>query len=281
MGLTAIPSDFGTGGSNLSPDGAAGAPTLQAVLAEHKAALDAIIGGAEGGTEIVRAASTANLTLSGTQTIDAVAVIAGDRVLAKDQTTAADRAIYLVAAGAWTKVTNADGSSILKEGLVASVAEGTTNGSKIFLLASDLTTWNAGTTASLSAATPAAVAAAGAAGSAGTASKSDHAHADPNRAVKGTDLTNTATQTIATPGTGWRVLPTLGQGGALTVGVTGAVAGDQLDIVRTDASAFTYDIIDGGPGTPTLIQLPASKKMCVKLQFDGTNWKLRFFGAGF
>src|SRR4249919_478293 len=33
----------------------------------------------------VRAASTANLTLSGTQTVDGIALIAGDRVLVKDQ----------------------------------------------------------------------------------------------------------------------------------------------------------------------------------------------------
>ena len=37
----------------------------------------------------VRVATTANITLSGTQTIDGVAVIAGDRVLVKDQSTPA------------------------------------------------------------------------------------------------------------------------------------------------------------------------------------------------
>jgi hypothetical protein len=133
----------------------------------------------------------------------------------------------------------------------------------------------------LDSATPVKVGAAGVAGSGGLASDSAHVHADPNRAVKGTNLTDTATQTIATPGTGWRVLPTLSQGGALTVGVTGAVAGDQLDIVRTDTSANAYAIINGGGGAGTLITLPVSKQMCVKLQFDGTNWALRFFGGPF
>ena len=55
-----------------------------------------------------RAATTANITLSGTQTVDNVALIAGDRVLVKNQTTAAANGIYVVAAGAWARATDAD-----------------------------------------------------------------------------------------------------------------------------------------------------------------------------
>jgi len=47
----------------------------------------------------VRVATTADITLSGTQTIDGVAVIAGDRVLVKNQNTATENGIYVVAAG--------------------------------------------------------------------------------------------------------------------------------------------------------------------------------------
>ena len=54
------------------------------------------------------AATTANITLSGTQTIDGVALIAGDRCLVKNQTASADNGIYLVAAGAWTRATDMD-----------------------------------------------------------------------------------------------------------------------------------------------------------------------------
>jgi len=54
------------------------------------------------------AATTVNITLSGTQTIDGVALIAGDRCLVKDQTTQADNGIYLVAAGSWTRATDMD-----------------------------------------------------------------------------------------------------------------------------------------------------------------------------
>jgi hypothetical protein len=54
------------------------------------------------------AATTANITLSGTQTIDGVALIAGDRCLVKNQTLSQNNGIYLVAAGAWTRATDMD-----------------------------------------------------------------------------------------------------------------------------------------------------------------------------
>jgi len=54
------------------------------------------------------AATTANITLSGTQTIDSVVLIVGDRCLVKDQTLSQDNGIYLVASGAWTRATDMD-----------------------------------------------------------------------------------------------------------------------------------------------------------------------------
>lgn len=56
----------------------------------------------------VVATTTANITLSGTQTIDGVAVTAGQRVLVKDQTDQKQNGIYIVAAGAWSRSTDAD-----------------------------------------------------------------------------------------------------------------------------------------------------------------------------
>jgi hypothetical protein len=56
----------------------------------------------------VRAATTANITLSGTQTIDGVALVADDRVLVKNQTTASGNGIYLVKVGAWVRATDFD-----------------------------------------------------------------------------------------------------------------------------------------------------------------------------
>src|SRR5262252_6693496 len=53
-----------------------------------------------------RAATTANITLSGTQTVDGVALIANDRCLVKNQTTTSANGVYVVAAGAWTRSTD-------------------------------------------------------------------------------------------------------------------------------------------------------------------------------
>lgn len=47
--------------------------------------------------------TTANITLSGTQTIDGIAVVVGNRVLVKNQTNTPDNGIYVVASGAWTR----------------------------------------------------------------------------------------------------------------------------------------------------------------------------------
>lgn len=56
----------------------------------------------------VKAASTVNLTLSGTQTVDGVALVANDRILVKDQTTQSQNGIYVVAAGSWGRGSDAD-----------------------------------------------------------------------------------------------------------------------------------------------------------------------------
>jgi hypothetical protein len=57
----------------------------------------------------VNAASTVNITsLSGLQTIDTVSLIAGNTVLVKNQSTAADNGIYLVSSGAWSRSVGAD-----------------------------------------------------------------------------------------------------------------------------------------------------------------------------
>ena len=74
----------------------------------------------------VRVATTTNITLSGTQTIDGVGVIAGDRVLVKDQSTAADNGVYVVAAGVWTRSTDMDVWTELP-GAFLFVEQGTTN----------------------------------------------------------------------------------------------------------------------------------------------------------
>jgi hypothetical protein len=55
------------------------------------------------------AASTVNIaSLSGLQTIDTVSLVAGNTVLVKNQTNAADNGIYVVSSGAWTRSVGAD-----------------------------------------------------------------------------------------------------------------------------------------------------------------------------
>jgi hypothetical protein len=56
----------------------------------------------------VLVATTANITLSGAQTIDGVSVVAGDRVLVKNQTAQADNGIYVAATGAWARSADAN-----------------------------------------------------------------------------------------------------------------------------------------------------------------------------
>jgi hypothetical protein len=83
----------------------------------------------------VRAATTANITLSGSQTIDGVAVVSGDRVLVKDQSTGADNGIYVAANSAWARATDFDGSNDVVSGTQVFVTDGTTNGDTQWQLA--------------------------------------------------------------------------------------------------------------------------------------------------
>jgi hypothetical protein len=84
--------------------------------------------------ESVRAATTANITLSGTQTVDGVDLVVGDRVLVKNQSTASQNGIYIVATGAWTRSTDADTSAKVTSGLFTFVEEGSVNDNSGFVL---------------------------------------------------------------------------------------------------------------------------------------------------
>jgi hypothetical protein len=68
----------------------------------NKAYVDAVAQGLDIKASVV-ASTTTNITPSGTQTVDGIALVAGDRCLVKNQTAAADNGIYVVAASAWAR----------------------------------------------------------------------------------------------------------------------------------------------------------------------------------
>lgn len=97
------------------------------VVAEALARLDA--------KASVKVATTANLAaLSGLQNIDGVALVAGDRVLVKNQNTASQNGIYIVAAGAWVRAADADTSAKVTPGMTVPVEQGVVNDDTIWEL---------------------------------------------------------------------------------------------------------------------------------------------------
>lgn len=74
----------------------------------------------------VRVVAVSNITLSGTQTIDGVAVQAGDRVLVSGQSTASQNGVYVVAAGAWARSTDFSTAGQMVTGTLVPVYQGTT-----------------------------------------------------------------------------------------------------------------------------------------------------------
>lgn len=81
--------------------------------------------------EPVAVATTANITLSGEQTIDGVSTSAS-RILVKNNTTQSQNGIWVTAAGAWTRATDADSAAEIL-GMAVYVTGGTANGGKQFV----------------------------------------------------------------------------------------------------------------------------------------------------
>jgi hypothetical protein len=74
----------------------------------------------------VAAATVANITLSGAQTIDGVAVTTSNRVLVKDQAAAQTNGIYVVQTGAWSRAADMDVWTEVPQAYVL-VSNGTVN----------------------------------------------------------------------------------------------------------------------------------------------------------
>lgn len=79
-----------------------------------------------------KVATVGNITLSGTQTIDGIAVVAADRVLVRAQSTASQNGIYVVAAGAWTRAADANDNEEFSPAREVFVEQGATYGQTSF-----------------------------------------------------------------------------------------------------------------------------------------------------
>jgi len=112
---------------------------LAAPTADGDAASKSYVDGVAQGLDVkdsVKVATTTDITLSGTQTIDGVSVVANDRVLVKNQDTATENGLYLCKASSWTRTddlaTGADAA-----GMFTFVEQGSTNGDIGFVCTSD------------------------------------------------------------------------------------------------------------------------------------------------
>ena len=128
-GITAIDTDLST---------VAGTHTTLVSALATKTYIDNTRSGLDVKDSVV-VATTANITLSGTQTIDGIAVTAGQRVLVKDQTTASQNGIYVVSASAWSRSTDADTADELNSGCFFFVEKGTDNADNGFVMSQDAT----------------------------------------------------------------------------------------------------------------------------------------------
>lgn len=80
------------------------------------------------GKQSVRVSTTAAISLSGAQTIDGVSVLAGDRVLVKNQADAKTNGIYIASGSTWSRAGDADENAEVTPGLVVYVEEGSALG---------------------------------------------------------------------------------------------------------------------------------------------------------
>lgn len=104
--------------------------------AATKAYVDAVKTGLDVKSSVL-VATVANITLSGTQTIDGVSVSADDRVLVKNQTDASENGIYDCKSGSWVRSSDFDSNSEVTSGAFTFVEQGSVNADAGFVLTTD------------------------------------------------------------------------------------------------------------------------------------------------
>ena len=120
-----------TSGTNTNPISSVTDPVYNQDAAT-KAYVDQKSGSIATGSMEALCATTANITLSGTQTIDGVSVVAGNKVLVKNQTTQSANGVYDVQTGAWTRDPAFNNWTTIP-GMIVTVQSGTTNADTIWL----------------------------------------------------------------------------------------------------------------------------------------------------
>jgi len=107
-------------------------------VATRTTALEDLVSAGAVRKEAVAVATTANITLSGEQTIDGT-LTSASRILVKDQSTAAQNGIYVTGAGSWARATDMDAAGEVQGALVY-VNGGTTNAGRSYYTSSEVTT---------------------------------------------------------------------------------------------------------------------------------------------
>ncbi len=224
--------------------------------AANKGYVDSVAQGLDVKASVV-VATTANITLSGVQTIDGISVVAGDRVLVKNQTTQSQNGIYVASASAWSRSSDADtwqelvsaftfveqGTTQADTGWVCTVNAGGTLGSTAVTWAqfSGAGTYSAGDGLSLTGTTFAVV---------GTTNRI-------SVSASGVDIASTyvgqsSITTLGTIGTGTWQATTIGTGYGGT-GLTSFTSGGAVYATSTSAlTTGTLPVTAGGTGATTL-----------------------------
>jgi hypothetical protein len=109
-------------------------PTASTDIA-NKLYVDTVAQGLDAKASCV-AATTADITLTGAQTIDGVSVVAGNRVLVKNQSLSQNNGLYLCASGSWTRTTDANTWDALTSAFTF-IEQGTLNGDCGFVCTAD------------------------------------------------------------------------------------------------------------------------------------------------
>jgi hypothetical protein len=85
----------------------------------------------------VKVATVSAVTLSGLQNVDGITLLAGDRVLVKNQSTASENGIYVAGLSAWTRAADFDSSEKVTPGAFTFIEQGTVNADSGWVVATD------------------------------------------------------------------------------------------------------------------------------------------------